>query len=44
VQHGDVAVWGGVARLRYHGISPLKDGEHPKLGRNRINLTFRRAR
>jgi alkylated DNA repair protein (DNA oxidative demethylase) len=44
LQHGDVAVWGGVARLRYHGISPLKDGEHPKLSRNRINLTFRRAR
>ncbi|MCM5570351.1 DNA oxidative demethylase AlkB [Burkholderiaceae bacterium FT117] len=41
--HGDVAVWGGPARLRYHGVMPLKDGEHPLLGRCRINLTFRKA-
>jgi len=41
--HGDVVVWGGPARLRYHGVAPLKDGEHPLLGRRRINLTFRRA-
>ena len=27
--HGDVVVWGGPARLRYHGISPLQDSEHP---------------
>jgi len=43
LQHGDVVVWGGPARLRYHGIAPLKDGEHPKLRRRRVNLTFRRA-
>ena len=43
LQHGDVVVWGGPARLRYHGIAPLKDGEHPKLGRCRVNLTFRHA-
>ncbi|HVZ02176.1 MAG TPA: DNA oxidative demethylase AlkB [Dongiaceae bacterium] len=43
LQHGDVVVWGGPARLRYHGVAPLKDGEHPLLGRCRINLTFRRA-
>lgn len=42
--HGDVVVWGGDARLTYHGVAPLADGEHPKLGRKRINLTFRRAR
>jgi alkylated DNA repair protein (DNA oxidative demethylase) len=42
--HGDVVVWGGPARLRYHGVAPLKDGEHPLLGRRRINVTFRRAR
>jgi alkylated DNA repair protein (DNA oxidative demethylase) len=41
--HGDVVVWGGPARLRYHGVLPLKDGEHSLLGRRRINLTFRRA-
>ena len=41
--HGDVVVWGGPARLRYHGVAPLKDGEHPLLGRRRINLTFRKA-
>jgi alkylated DNA repair protein (DNA oxidative demethylase) len=41
--HGDVVVWGGPARLRYHGVLPLKDGEHPLLGRRRINLTFRKA-
>jgi len=43
LQHGDVVVWGGPSRLRYHGVAPLKDGEHPLLGRFRINLTFRRA-
>lgn len=42
--HGDVAVWGGPSRLAFHGIAPLKDGEHPVWGRQRINLTFRRAR
>jgi alkylated DNA repair protein (DNA oxidative demethylase) len=41
--HGDVAVWGGPARLRYHGIMPLKDATHPLLGPYRINLTFRKA-
>jgi alkylated DNA repair protein (DNA oxidative demethylase) len=41
--HGDVVVWGGPARLRFHGIMPLKDGEHPLSGRRRINLTFRKA-
>ncbi|CAN5461310.1 DNA oxidative demethylase AlkB [soil metagenome] len=41
--HGDVAVWGGASRLAFHGIAPLADGDHPRLGRQRINLTFRRA-
>ena len=41
--HGDVVVWGGSARLRYHGIGPLGEGEHPRLGRVRYNLTFRKA-
>lgn len=43
LEHGDVVVWGGPARLYHHGIAPLKDGHHPELGRQRINLTFRRA-
>lgn len=42
--HGDVLVWGGAARLVFHGVLPLKDGAHPLLGRQRINLTFRAAR
>jgi alkylated DNA repair protein (DNA oxidative demethylase) len=43
MEHGDVAVWGGPARLAFHGIDPLADGEDPLTGRCRINLTFRRA-
>jgi alkylated DNA repair protein (DNA oxidative demethylase) len=43
VLHGDVIVWGGHARLRYHGIAPLRDGKHSKTGRVRYNLTFRKA-
>ncbi len=41
--HGDVVVWGGPARLAFHGVAPLADGDHALLGRRRINLTFRRA-
>lgn len=43
LRHGDVVVWGGAARLRYHGVAPLKDAVHPLLGNTRINLTFRKA-
>lgn len=43
LSHGDVVVWGGPARLAYHGVAPLADGEHPMTGRRRINLTFRKA-
>jgi alkylated DNA repair protein (DNA oxidative demethylase) len=43
VAHGDVVVWGGPARLRYHGVLALKHGEHPALGQQRLNLTFRVA-
>jgi len=42
--HGDVVVWGGPSRLFFHGVTPLADGEHALLGRQRINLTFRKAR
>ena len=43
LQHGDVVVWGGPARLFYHGVAPLKDGVHPATGRIRYNLTLRKA-
>jgi alkylated DNA repair protein (DNA oxidative demethylase) len=43
LRHGDVVVWGGPSRLAYHGVVPLRDGEHPMLGRQRINLTLRKA-
>jgi alkylated DNA repair protein (DNA oxidative demethylase) len=41
--HGDVMVWGGPARLAFHGVQPLAAGSHALLGARRINLTFRRA-
>ncbi len=41
--HGDVVVWGGPARLRFHGVLPLKPGQHELLGSQRINLTLRKA-
>jgi alkylated DNA repair protein (DNA oxidative demethylase) len=46
--HGDVVVWGGTSRMRYHGILPLKSGLQapdisPALKDCRINLTFRKA-
>jgi DNA oxidative demethylase len=43
LEHGDVVVLGGDARMRYHGVMPLKNGHHPLLGNQRINLTFRKA-
>jgi alkylated DNA repair protein (DNA oxidative demethylase) len=43
LQHGDVVVWGGAARLRHHGVLPVKEGHHQILGAQRVNLTFRRA-
>jgi DNA oxidative demethylase len=44
LEHGDVVVWGGPARLVFHGVAPLAEGEHALTGRQRINLTFRKAR
>lgn len=41
--HGDVVVWGGVDRLRFHGVMPLQDLPHPRLGSQRINFTIRKA-
>jgi alkylated DNA repair protein (DNA oxidative demethylase) len=41
--HGDVVVWGGPARLRFHGVAPIRDGRHALLGGFRLNLTLRKA-
>lgn len=41
--HGDVVVFGGASRLAYHGVAPLRDGDHPLTGPVRYNLTFRRV-
>ena len=41
--HGDMLVWGGPDRLRFHGVLPVKAGAHPELGEQRLNLTFRKA-
>ena len=43
LENGDVVVWGGRARFVYHGVAPIKEGEHPLTGRARINLTFRKV-
>src|SRR5437016_965872 len=43
LESGDVVVWGGPARLTFHGVEPLDDGDDPLTGRCRLNLTFRKA-
>jgi hypothetical protein len=43
LENGDIAVWGGPARFVYHGVAPLKDGQHDLTGAARINLTFRKV-
>jgi alkylated DNA repair protein (DNA oxidative demethylase) len=43
VRHGDVLVWGGPARLNYHGVLPVKAAHHPFAGAHRVNLTLRKA-
>lgn len=51
LEHGDVVVWGGTDRLRFHGVMPLKEAPgqlfqvppHPLLRGRRINLTLRKA-
>ena len=40
---GDVLVWGGPDRLRFHGVQPVAVGSHAHWGACRINLTFRKA-
>lgn len=43
LRHGDVVVWGGPARMTFHGIHTLAGGTHPLTGDVRYNLTFRKA-
>jgi DNA oxidative demethylase len=43
LEHGDVIVWGGPSRMRFHGVQPLKPGHHPLTGPYRYNLTFRKV-
>lgn len=40
---GDVVVFGGPARLYYHGVRKLKPNDDPIWGPYRWNLTFRKA-
>jgi alkylated DNA repair protein (DNA oxidative demethylase) len=42
--HGDVVAWGGVDRMRFHGVLPVRPGRHPLVGGQRLNLTFRKVR
>jgi DNA oxidative demethylase len=44
LEHGDVVAWGGPSRLFYHGVAPLAEGDHPVMGPQRVNLTFRKIR
>ena len=44
LEHGDVVVWGGPARLNFHGVEALRADVHALTGNVRFNLTFRRAR
>jgi alkylated DNA repair protein (DNA oxidative demethylase) len=42
LEHGDVVVWGGASRLRFHGVMPIEAGPDGHSG-ERTNLTFRKA-
>ena len=42
--HGDVVVWGGADRMRFHGVLPVPPGRHPATGEARLNLTFRKVK
>lgn len=44
LEHGDVLVWGGASRMVFHGVRPLRAGQHHLLGAQRWNLTFRMVR
>jgi alkylated DNA repair protein (DNA oxidative demethylase) len=44
LEHGDVVVWGGASRFFFHGVKPLAEGYHNQMGKQRLNLTFRKVR
>jgi alkylated DNA repair protein (DNA oxidative demethylase) len=44
LMHGDVVVWGGADRMRFHGVLPVRPGRHELLGEQRLNLTFRKVK
>jgi alkylated DNA repair protein (DNA oxidative demethylase) len=43
LESGDIVVWGGPARLAFHGVDPLAEGDDPLAGRCRVNLTLRKS-
>ena len=43
LESGDVVVWGGPARLAYHGVAPVAEDMDALAGPRRFNLTFRKA-
>ncbi len=43
LEDGDVVVWGGRSRLRFHGVARLARGHDPAIAAVRHNLTFRRT-
>lgn len=43
LNQGDVVVWGGPSRLRYHAVLPVKAGKDSGGVDCRINLSFRKA-
>jgi len=43
LHHGDVVIWGGPERMRFHGVASLKPGHHRLTGDTRINITFRQT-
>lgn len=43
LKNGDIVVWGGQDRLRFHGVQPIKLAHHPMTGQKRFNLTIRQA-
>jgi alkylated DNA repair protein (DNA oxidative demethylase) len=43
LQHGDVLVFGGPARLAFHGVGNLSMRSRQLSAKHRFNLTFRRA-
>ncbi len=42
LQHEDIVVWGGTARLAYHGILPIKENIHPLVAVKELTLLFER--